>query len=141
MTSVRFQRPSASGGSQNRAVVGEEHTSWVEVGESIQPVPIRRKRLLHAVKCRAAGQLLGREVGSEGVCLTGKDYCAVALPEDQRLMPLGVPGRRDDPDSGPDVRSQKIWIEEVYLTWALSVLLGRVGSRAAQWIWTLLRLL
>ncbi|WP_371661553.1 hypothetical protein [Streptomyces sp. NBC_00280] len=37
------------------------------------------------------------------------------------------------------VRSQKIWIEEVSLTWALSVLLGRIRSRAAQWICTVLR--
>lgn len=39
------------------------------------------------------------------------------------------------------VRSQEIWIEVVPLTWDLSVLLGRVGSRAAQWIWAVLRLL
>jgi hypothetical protein len=83
--------------------VGEEHTSWVEVGESIQPVPIGRKRLFLAAMCRVAGQLLRCEVGSEVVCLAGEYYCAVALPEGQRLVPFGVTRRRNDPDTGLDL--------------------------------------
>lgn len=63
--------------------MGEEHASWVEVGESVQPALIGRKRLLHAMESRVAGQLFGRELGSEVVRLAGEDHCAVALSEDQ----------------------------------------------------------
>ena len=87
----------------DRAVVREENASWVEVGESLQPVLVGGKRLLRAVKRRLAGQLVGCEVGGELVRLAGEDYRAVGLPEDQRLMPLGVPWGRNDPDARPDL--------------------------------------
>src|SRR5690242_21932883 len=82
----------------DRAVVSEENALWVEVGESLQPVLVGGKRLLHAVKCRLAGQLVGCEVGGEVVRLAGEDYRAVGLPDDQRLMLLGMPWCRNAPD-------------------------------------------
>ncbi|SOE33762.1 hypothetical protein SAMN05442782_10838 [Streptomyces sp. OK228] len=83
--------------------MGKEHTSWVEVGKPLHPVLIGRKWLFNAVKCGLAGQLVRRELGCEVVRLSGEDHSAVALPKDQRLMPLGVPGCRDDPDARPDL--------------------------------------
>lgn len=53
------------------------------------------------MKRRLAGHLVGGEVRNEVVRLAGEDHAAVGLPEDQRLMPWGVPWRRDDPDSRP----------------------------------------
>lgn len=64
---------------------------------------IGRKRLLRALERGLSGQVVRRELGREVVCLTGEDHGAVASPEDQRLMPLSVAGRRNDPDSRPEL--------------------------------------
>jgi hypothetical protein len=62
--------------------MGEEHSSRVEVGKSLQPVRVVRKRLFHAVKSGPAGQLVRRELGCEVVSLAGKDHGAVVSPKD-----------------------------------------------------------
>ncbi|WP_159043304.1 hypothetical protein [Streptomyces sp. NBRC 110028] len=81
-------------------VVGEEHTARIEVGEPVQPGPVRRKRRGQAVPGGLTGQVAGGELGREVVGLAGQDDRAVRLTDDEGLVSVGVPGGGDDGAGG-----------------------------------------
>ncbi len=63
-----------------------------------------------------AGQVVRCELGREVVRLAGQDHGAVALPDHERLVPVGVPGRGENPDPGQDLHL------------AVDLLVGRAGE-------------
>lgn len=68
----------------------EEHSSWVELGEPIQPGLVGGERRFQTLESGMASQVIRCEVGGEVVCLAGEDHGAVGLPDYQRLVTVGV---------------------------------------------------
>lgn len=81
----------------------EEHSPWGELAETVHPRLVGGKRPFETLELGMASQVIRCEVGCEVVCLAGKDQSAVALPDRQRLVTVGVARGRDDPYSWPDL--------------------------------------